>query len=291
MCKPYRMELTKFGLWIGRSVDEAQYGEAARLAQELGFGALWLGGSPRLPKLRAMLEATDGIVIATGIVNIWAYDPSALADEFAALEADFPGRVLLGIGIGHPEATQEYEKPLTKTRRFLDGIAESEHPVPRERMALAALGPKMLDLSFERTLGAHPYFTPPAHTQVRARAPGQRRARRARAGGGDRQRRRGAGLEKARGYADMYLNLSNYTNNLKRFGYTDEAIADGGSKALIDDLVPQGSGEQVAAVVHAHLDAGADHVCVQTVGTIGRADAGVDRARSGADRLSYRVQA
>src|SRR5579871_3036491 len=102
------MELTKFGLWIGRSVDEAQYGEAARLAQDLGFGALWLGSSPRLPKLRAMLEATDRLVIATGIVNIWAYDPGALADEFAALDADFPGRVLLGIGIGHPEATQEY---------------------------------------------------------------------------------------------------------------------------------------------------------------------------------------
>ncbi len=268
MCKPYRMELTKFGLWIGRSVDEAQYAEAALLAQELGFGALWLGGSPRLPKLRAMLEAADGIVIATGIVNIWAYDPSALADEFASLEADFPGRALLGIGIGHPEATQEYEKPLTKTQNFLDGIAGSEHPVPRERMVLAALGPKMLDLSFERTLGAHPYFTPPAHTAfARERlgngalvAPEQ-----AVVIDGD----AAAGLEKARGYADMYLNLSNYTNNLKRFGYTDEAIADGGSRALIDELVPQGSAEQVAVAVHAHLEAGADHVCVQTVGTTG----------------------
>jgi probable F420-dependent oxidoreductase len=268
VCKPYRMELTKFGLWIGRSVDEAQHGEAARLAQALGFGALWLGGSPRLPKLRVMLEATDRIVIATGIVNVWAYDPSALADEFAALEADFPGRVLLGIGIGHPEATHEYEKPLTKTQRFLDGIAGAEHPVPRERMVLAALGPRMLDLSFERTLGTHPYFTPPAHTAfARERlgngalvAPEQ-----AVVVDGD----AAAANEKARGYADMYLKLSNYTNNLKRFGYTDEAIADGGSKALIDELVPQGSGEQVAAVVHAHLDAGADHVCVQTVGATG----------------------
>lgn len=262
------MELTRFGLWIGRSVDEAQHADAARLAEALGFGALWLGGSPRLPKLRPMLEATDRLVVATGIVNIWAYEPEALADEFAALDADFPGRVLLGIGIGHPEATQEYEKPLTKSRKFLDGIAESEHPVRRDRMVLAALGPKMLDLSFERTLGTHPYFTPPAHT----------RFARERLGSGALVAPEqavvidsdpGAAIEKARGYANMYLRLSNYTNNLRRFGYTDEAIADGGTKALIDELVPQGSGEQVAAAVQAHLEAGADHVCVQTVGTTG----------------------
>ena len=260
------MELTRFGVWIGRSLDAADYGNAARLAQDLGFGALWLGGSPRLPALRPMLEATDGIVIATGIVNIWQYEPEALADEFAALDTDFPGRVLLGIGIGHPEATQEYEKPLTKTRRFLDGIAGSEHPVPRDRMVLAALGPKMLDLSFERTLGTHPYFTPPAHTRFARERLGSgalvapEQAVVIDTGDPD------AALAHARSYARMYLNLSNYTGNLKRFGYTDEAIADGGSRALIDDLVPQGSAEQVAATVHAHLDAGANHVCVQTVG-------------------------
>jgi probable F420-dependent oxidoreductase len=269
VCKPYRMELTKFGVWVGRSLDEVDYGEAAQLAQRLGFGALWLGGSPRLPKLRLMLEATGRLVLATGIVNIWQYDPSELADEFAALDADFPGRVLLGIGIGHPEATQEYEKPLTKTRNFLDGIAASAHPSPRERMALAALGPKMLDLSFERTLGTHPYFTPPAHTKfARERlgsgalvAPEQAVV----IDTGDTD----AAYEKARSYADMYLKLSNYTSNLEKFGYTDEAIANGGSKALIDELVPQGSGARVAGAVHAHLDAGADHVCVQTVGVQG----------------------
>lgn len=269
MCKPYGMELTSYGLWVGRAIDEADYGEAAMLAQDLGFGALWLGASPRLPKLRGMLEATDRIVIATGIVNIWQYEPAELAAEFAALETDFPGRVLLGIGIGHPEATKEYEKPLTMTRRFLDGIAGSEHPVPRERMALAALGPKMLDLSRERTLGTHPYFTPPAHTRfARERlgagalvAPEQAVVIDT-AGADD-------ALERARDYASLYLSLRNYTSNLRRFGYSDEAIADGGAKALIDELVPQGSGEQVAAAVRAHLNAGADHVCVQTAGVTG----------------------
>jgi probable F420-dependent oxidoreductase len=259
------MKLTKFGLWIGRSVAEEQYGEAAKLAEDLGYGALWLGGSPRLPKLRLLLEASEQIVIATGIVNIWAYEPAELAEEFAAIDADFPGRVLLGIGIGHPEATQEYEKPLTKTKGFLDGIAASEHPVPRERMALAALGPKMLDLSYERTLGTHPYFTPPAHTSFARERLGTAALVAPELAAVIDHGDSDAAYEVARGYSSMYLGLSNYTNNLKRFGYTDEAIANGGTRELIDEIVPQGSAVQVAAAVHAHLDAGADHVCVQTL--------------------------
>jgi probable F420-dependent oxidoreductase len=259
------MELTKFGLWIGRSVAEEQYGEAAQVAEELGYGALWVGGSPRLPKLRAMLEASERIVIASGIVNVWAYEPAELAEEFTALDAEFPGRLLVGIGIGHPEATQQYEKPLTKTRGFLDGIAASAHPIPRERMALAALGPKMLDLSFERTLGTHPYFTTPAHTSfARERlgtaalvAPEQAVV----IDHGDAD----TAHQTARGFAGYYLGLTNYTSNLERFGYNADDFSDGGSKRLIDEVVPQGSAVQVAAAVHAHLDAGADHVCVQTV--------------------------
>lgn len=264
VCEAVDMELTQYGLWIGRSIAEEHHAAAARLAEELGYGALWLGSSPRLPKLRRMLEASERIVIATGIVNIWAYDPAELTDEFTALEADFPGRVLLGIGIGHPEATQEYEKPLTKTRKFLDGIAASEHPVPRERMALAALGPKMLDLSYERTLGTHPYFTPPAHTRfARERLGADALVAPEQAVVIDENAR--AALMVARQYAEYYLTLSNYTNNLRRLGYGDEALADGGSRELIDELVPQGSAEQVAAIVHAHLEAGANHVCVQTL--------------------------
>jgi probable F420-dependent oxidoreductase len=279
------MELTKFGLWIGRTVAEEQYGEAARLAEDLGYGALWLGGSPRLPKLRLMLEASERIVIATGIVNIWAYDPVELSEEFAAIDADFPGRVLLGLGIGHPEATQEYEKPLTKTKGFLDAIAASEHPVSRERMALAALGPKMLDLSYERTLGTHPYFTPPAHTSFARQRLGTAALVAPELAvvidHGDSD----AAYAVARGYADMYLGLSNYTNNLKRFGYTEEAIADGGTRELIDEIVPQGSAVQMAAAVHAHLDAGADHVCVQTLQPKGVAGVPADDWRALAEVL------
>jgi probable F420-dependent oxidoreductase len=262
------MNLTKYGVWIGRSISESEYGEAARLAEDLGFGALWLGGSPRLPALRPMLEASERIVIATGIVNIWQYEPAVLAQEFTQIDREFPGRLLLGLGIGHPEATSEYQKPLTKSREFLDGIGAAPTPVPRERMVLAALGPKMLDLSFERTLGTHPYFTPVEHTRVAREQLGPEAflaPELAVVLDDDRERARSA----ARAYAELYLRLGNYTGNLKRLGWSEEDLADGGSERLLDAVVPQGSAAQLAAFVESHLDAGADHVCVQSVGVSG----------------------
>ncbi len=263
------MQLGTFGVWIGRTLGEELYGEAAALAQELGFGTLWLGGSPRLAKLRAMLEATDRIVIATGVVNVWQYQPAGLADEFNALEEAFPGRVLLGIGIGHPEATQEYSRPLASMGRFLDALAAAAVPVDPERMVLAALGPKMLDLSAARTLGAHPYFTPPAHTRFARERLGQgpllAPEQAVVVSSGD----RAAALQSARQYAGVYLGLSNYTASLERLGYSKQALAGGGSQEVVDEFVPQGSGDEVASAVRRHLEAGADHVCVQAVGAAG----------------------
>jgi probable F420-dependent oxidoreductase len=262
------MNLTKYGVWIARSLSEADYGAAAKLAEDLGFGALWLGASPRLTAIRPMLEASQRLVIATGIVNIWAYEPAVLAQEFAELEQHFPGRVLLGIGIGHAEATSEYQKPLTKTREFLDGIAAAPTPVPRERMVLAALGPKMLDLSFERALGTHPYFTPVEHTRLaRERLGAQALVAPELAVVVDEDHDRARAT--ARKYSQMYLDRANYTGNLKRLGWVDEDVANGGSDRLIDAVVPHGSAAQLALAVQDHLDAGADHVCVQPVGVNG----------------------
>ncbi|MDF2435544.1 MAG: hypothetical protein JWP44_5177 [Mucilaginibacter sp.] len=263
------MNLTKYGIWTSeRSLGDEHLAEAAQLVESLGFGALWLGGSPHLPVTRPMLAATERIVIATGIVNVWHYEPAQLAAEFAELDAEFPGRLLLGIGIGHREATIEYAKPLTTTRMFLDGIAAAPTPVPKERMCLAALGPKMLDLAGERTLGTHPYVVPPEHS----------RFARERLGEGklvapelacvldtDPERARAT----ARQYAKLYLGLTNYTSNLLRFGFTEADIADGGSDRLVDTIVPQGDAARLAAAAQEHLDAGADHVCLQTVGVRG----------------------
>lgn len=137
-----------------RSLGEENAGEAARPVESLGFGAFWLGGSPKLPVVRPLLEATEHLIVATGIVNVWANGPAQLAAEYAQLEREFPGRLLVGIGIGDPEATGEYARPLPTMRRFLDGLDEAAEPLAPEARCLAALGPKMLDLAAARTRGA-----------------------------------------------------------------------------------------------------------------------------------------
>jgi probable F420-dependent oxidoreductase len=263
------MELGRFGIWTTyRAIGEENAGEAAKLVEDLGYGAFWLGGSPRLPAVRPLLEATESLVVATGIVNVWQYEPAVLAVEHAELTRDFPDRLLLGIGIGHPEATSDYSKPLSTMRDFFDGLDRADPPVPKDERCAAALGPKMLDLSAERSRGAHPYFTPVAHT----------RFARERVGGGPLIAPElacvlDANLDRARAtartYAAVYLSLSNYTGNLRKLGFTDEDIAGGGSDRLIDEVIPHGTPEEIAAAAGEHLAAGADQVCLQAVGVKG----------------------
>jgi probable F420-dependent oxidoreductase len=263
------VELGEIGVWTTYSrIGEENAGEAARLVEELGYGVFWLGGSPRLPSVRALLESTENLVVATGIVNVWAYDPAQLVAEYATLARDFPGRLLVGIGIGHPEATSGYSRPLSAMRAFLDGLDRADAPLPRDRRCLAALAPKMLALSAERSLGALPYFVPVAHTSFARALVGSGpllAPEMAFVYDGDTHRARG----KAREYARTYLGLSNYRNNLLRLGFTDEDLAAGGSDRLIDAVIPHGSAKKVATVVRSHLDAGADHVALQAVGEPG----------------------
>lgn len=263
------MHLGQFGIWTTyRAIGEENAGEAAKLLEELGFGTLWLGGSPKVPALRPLLAATERIIVATGILNVWQNEPEEVAGEFARLDEDFPGRALLGIGIGHPEATSQYAKPLAAMRAFLDGLDAAATPLARDRRCLAALGPRMLDLSAERSLGAHSYFVPVSHTE-------------------DARRRLGPGAllapelacvldedpgsarAKARQYARLYLGMSNYTRNLRNHGFGEEDIALPGSDRLIDAIIPHGDARTIVAAARRHLDAGADHVCLQTAGVSG----------------------
>jgi probable F420-dependent oxidoreductase len=263
------VELGTFGVWTThRAVGEDQAPAAAQLAEELGYSTFWLGGSPRLPSVRPLLEATESIVVATSIVNVWAYEPADLAAEYAGLARDFPERLLVGIGIGHPEATSDYTRPLSAMRAFLDGLDAAATPIPRDRRALAALAPRMLSLSAERSRGALPYFVPVAHTcDARARLGGAPllAPEIAVVIDSDTERAR----TKAREYARLYLGLSNYANALRTVGFSDEDIAAGGSDRLIDEVVPHGTPDELAAVVDAHLGAGADHVALQVVGEPG----------------------
>jgi probable F420-dependent oxidoreductase len=117
------IELGEFGVWTSfRQIGEENGAAAARLAEECGYGTFWLGGSPRLPQVRALLEATERIAVGTSIVNIWAYEPQRLAAEYAELAPELGERLMVGLGVGHPEATGEYSKPLTAMREFLDGL-------------------------------------------------------------------------------------------------------------------------------------------------------------------------
>lgn len=263
------MKLGEFGVWTAyRAIGEQNAGEAAKLAEDLGFGTFWLGGSPQLPALGPLLEATERVVVATGILNVWASEPARVASDFAELDARFPGRVLLGIGIGHPEATSHYRKPLAAMQAFLDGLDAATVPVPRTRRCLAALGPKMLELSAIRSLGAHTYFVPVEHTRAAREGLGETAILAPELAcvlGDDVESARA----KARAYAAMYLGLRNYTSNLLNHGFSEQDIAGGGSDRLIDAIIPHGGAEEVAATARRHLSAGADHVCLQTVGVEG----------------------
>jgi probable F420-dependent oxidoreductase len=240
---------------------------SAALAQELeriGYRALWLGGSPGgdLAPVEELLDATSSLVVATGIVNIWQDDPAPIAAAWHRIVRRHPGRFLLGVGVGHPEATKErYAKPYQALEGYLDGLDAAG--VPASERLLAALGPKVLRLAAERTAGAHPYLTTPEHTRL-ARgilgpgvllAPEQKVVLDA-----DPRRARAFGRPPI---ASPYLSLLNYTNNLRRLGWTEDDLADGGSDRLIDALLAHGDDVTAAARITEHLDAGADHVAIQ----------------------------
>ena len=162
-------------------VDIGRYGisrprvdgvDGVEAIEALGFGALWVGGSPGPEHIRPYLERTSTLTVATGILNVWQHDPADVAAGHHALRGDFGDRFLLGLGIGHPEATAEYRSPLATMRAFLDGLDAAPEPVPADERILAALGPKMLALAGERSLGTHTYFTIPEHTRQARRHSG-----------------------------------------------------------------------------------------------------------------------
>src|ERR1022692_422809 len=260
MTEHWRRQLGRFGIW--RGVSQVTPVLAADI-ERLGYGALWLGGSPRADLLAVdeLLGATNTLVVATGIVNMWQSDPREVAVSFARIEAAYPGRFLLGLGAGHREATQHYARPYETLVSYVDALLAGA--VPGGSMVLAALGPKMLRLAAERTAGAHPSLVTTDYTRQARQilGPGPLLATEHKAVlEADPQAARAIGRPRVR---NPYLGLVNYTSNLRRLGWTDADLAGGGSDALIDALVAHGSPGQVAARLTEHLDAGADHVSVQ----------------------------
>ena len=253
--------LGRFGVWTAGPVTTEQ----AKEIEKLGYGAVWVGGSPAadLAFVEPILEATETLQVATGIVNVWTAPAAEVAESYHRIEKAHPGRFLLGIGIGHPEHTDEYRKPYDVLVEYLDALDAAN--VPTSRRVLAALGPKVLKLAAARSAGAHPYLTTPEHT---AQAHGlignavflapehkvviARDAAQAR--------------EIGRQTVEFYLDLSNYVNNWKRLGFTDADVQKPGSDKLIDAVVAHGTPEDIARRLQEHVDAGADHVAIQVLG-------------------------
>ena len=257
-----RAEIGRFGIWRSASLVTP---ETAAGIERLGFGVLWLGSSPDgdLEQAEALLEATTTLMLATSIVNMWK-DPAALvAQSYTRVQKRHPGRFLLGVGAGHREATQQYARPYETLARYVDDLVAGG--VPRDGIVLAALGPRVLRLAGDRTAGAIPYLIPAEHT-AQARAllgPGPLLAPEHKVVlDADPARARALGRGRVR---TPYLGLVNYTSNLRRLGWTEADLSGDGSDALIDALVAHGSPAEVATQVARHLDAGADHVCLQLI--------------------------
>ncbi|HSJ51640.1 MAG TPA: TIGR03620 family F420-dependent LLM class oxidoreductase [Actinomycetota bacterium] len=273
-----REALGRVGVWSFalEALPAAEERDAAAEIESMGYRAIWFPEAVESREVFShaswLLSSTERVVIASGIANIWARDATAMANGWRMLTDAFEGRFLLGLGVSHASSVRRrgssYVRPLSAMRDYLDAMdrvsSSAPEPPGEPRMVLAALGPRMLGLAAERALGAHPYFVPVEHTAFA----------RQRLGSGpvlaveqtvvlesDPSEARAVGRQFAAGY----LQSPNYANNLKRMGWTDADVSGQGSDAVIDAVVAWGDVDRIASRVRQHLDAGADHVCVQVV--------------------------
>ena len=269
------MKIGPVGIWSGE-LRAAEAGPAAAAAAELddlGFGALWIpggAGGPIMETVGRTLDATGRVVVATGILNVWMHEAGEVAQAHGRLAEQHPGRFLLGLGVSHAPLVESrgerrYEHPMAVMTSYLDQLDQDTPAVPVGERVLAALGPKMLGLAAARSAGAHPYLVTPDHTalarEVLGRGPFLGPELKVVIGADA-----GAARATARAHLGIYLGLPNYVNNLRRLGYGEEDFAGGGSDRLVDGVVAWGDLPAIGARVREHLDAGADHVCIQVLG-------------------------
>jgi probable F420-dependent oxidoreductase len=256
--------LGRFGVFgLGATPEEAQE------IERLGYGTIWVGGSPpaELSFVEPLLESTTTLKVATGIVNVWTAAAKPVAESFHRINAAYPGRFLLGIGVGHPEAQTQYRKPYEALVSYLDEL--DEYGVPANQRVLAALGPRVLKLSAERTAGAHPANATPEHA-AQARAVIGPNALLAPVHNvvltTDPEEARAI----ARTALDRYFSLTNYVSSWKRLGFTDADVTRPGSDKFIDAVVAHGTPDEVAKRLGEYLSAGANHVAIFVHGRSGK---------------------
>jgi probable F420-dependent oxidoreductase len=263
--------LGRIGIWSASLRFAPDAAGAARELEKLGFQTIWIPGAADdavLGVAEGLLGATSTLNVATGILNIWKHEPADVAAWWSRLPPASQARFMLGLGVSHSLVIgKAYEKPLAKMGGFLDGLDQTV--MPRAQTCLAALGPKMLQLAQARTAGAHPYLVTPRHTGFARKIMGPD-ALLAPEQGVVLETDPQIARELARGFVKVYARLPNYTNNWRRDGYTDADI-ESLSDRLIDGLIAWGDVAAIGARVQAHLQAGADHVCLQVIGPGGMA--------------------
>jgi probable F420-dependent oxidoreductase len=286
--------LGRVGVWSFalQRLTALEAGGAMRAFEAADYSAVWmpesLGSKEVFAHAAILLGASERVIVAPGIASIYARDPMAMANGARSLAEAYPRRFVLGIGVSHAPSVamrgSTYGKPVETMAAYLDGMAAAAwagpslaEPVP---LVLAALGPRMLELAAARADGAHPYFVPVEHTPVARAALGPEPCLAVEqtavlSTDPDAARRIG------RAFAKHYLALPNYANNLRRLGWSDEDIANDGSDRLIDAVIAWGDVDAIVARVKAHLDGGADHVCVQL-----RAESSADPAVDGYRELA-----
>jgi probable F420-dependent oxidoreductase len=239
--------------------------------EELGYESLWLsaGFEDGVPSVFGdLLDATNSLTIASGVLSIWHSTATQTATAFNSLDQLHPGRFLLGLGASHgpmvEASKQVYERPYSRMVHYLDELGEQQPGVPIENLILAALGPRMLQLAAERASGAHPYFVPVEYTALAREIMGPDALLIPEQGvvlESDPQVARAI----ARNHMELYLSLPNYTSNLNRLGFEDDEIKNGGSDRLVDTIIAWGDVDAIVERVDEHIAAGASSVCVQVL--------------------------
>ncbi|MET9394197.1 LLM class F420-dependent oxidoreductase [Streptomyces sp. NPDC006624] len=267
MNTPVKEAVGRYGIWsVGlRSEDPDRRGERAEAAaelEELGYGAVWLGGNSSAAHAAPLIGATTRLTVGTSIQSIWQHEPDAAGAAFADLESAHPGRFLLGLGVSHAKRVEQYARPYSALVEHLDGLDAAG--VPEDRRLLAALGPRSLRLARDRAAGSIPYLVTPEHTAHAREILGEAPLLAPELGvvlETDPTRARAL----ARAFLETYLPLANYTNNFLRLGFTEDDLRDGGSDRLVDALFAWGDETALRARIDGFLEAGADHVALQVV--------------------------
>jgi len=248
--------------------------EVAAEIENLGYGTLWYGEAvarEAFVQASIFLTATSSLVIASGIANIWARDPMAMAAGARALAEAWPDRFILGLGVSHAPMVaargHDYARPVSAMRDYLDRMGQTLWRGPEVEMppiVLAALGPRMVTLAAERTAGAYPYFTTAEHIrQVRdllgpepflaADLPVVLAAERVEA------------RTTGDAHTNLYLRTENYRNNLLRLGWKPADLEPPGSDALFDAIISWGNIASVRQRIKDLFGAGADQVVLNLI--------------------------